>query len=116
MLSAKKLEHFKEVVEARIAELSRSIAAGQEQARTLAIRQPDAMDQAATEYEKQVTLHKITVDRGLRQKLTHALQRIESGKFGECAECGNEIEQKRLEAIPWAQYCIKCQEAMEHER
>ena len=115
MLTPKKLEHFRHVVKSRIEELNRSIAAGQEQARALAIRQPDAMDQAATEFEKQVVLHKVTADRQLRQKLTHTLERIQSGKFGDCAECGAEIETKRLEAIPWAQYCIKCQQAMERE-
>jgi DnaK suppressor protein len=115
MLTPKKVDHFKRLVEERIAELNRSIEAGQEQARVLATRHPDAMDQAAIEYERQAALYKVTTDRQLRQTLTRTLERIHTGKFGECAECGAEIEQKRLEAIPWAQYCIKCQEAMEKE-
>jgi len=34
---------------------------------------------------------------------------------GECVQCGSEIEPKRLEAIPWARYCLKCQELVEHK-
>jgi DnaK suppressor protein len=36
--------------------------------------------------------------------LTQALERMRQGSFGECAECGSDIELKRLEAIPWARY------------
>jgi RNA polymerase-binding transcription factor DksA len=48
--------------------------------------------------------------------LKQALERLRQGTFGECAECGGEIEPKRLEAIPWARYCVKCQEAREQSR
>jgi DnaK suppressor protein len=41
------------------------------------------------------------------------VKRMSQGTFGECAQCGAEIETKRLEAIPWARYCVKCQEARE---
>jgi DnaK suppressor protein len=39
-----------------------------------------------------------------------ALGRIDDGTYGECLNCGQEIGPKRLEAIPWARYCITCQE------
>ena len=39
-----------------------------------------------------------------------ALERIRLGTFGECFNCGTEIGVKRLDAIPWVQYCISCQE------
>jgi len=42
-----------------------------------------------------------------------ALQRIREGVFGECVSCGNEINPKRLEAVPWTRYCIACQEKLE---
>ena len=43
-----------------------------------------------------------------------ALQRIREGEFGECTNCGNEINAKRLEAVPWTRYCIECQEKREN--
>jgi DnaK suppressor protein len=39
--------------------------------------------------------------------------RLETGGFGQCLECGAEINRKRLEAVPWASHCIVCQEKKE---
>src|SRR4051812_17452899 len=45
----------------------------------------------------------------LRQ-VESAIRRLEVGGYGVCGECGNEIAAKRLKAVPWAKYCIECQE------
>jgi DnaK suppressor protein len=45
-----------------------------------------------------------------------ALKRIAQGSYGVCALCGQPIAEKRLEALPWAAYCIKDQEWLEQER
>jgi RNA polymerase-binding transcription factor DksA len=50
------------------------------------------------------------------ESLNRALERIRQGTYGVCAECGGDIEPKRLEAIPWARYCVTCQEARERTR
>jgi DnaK suppressor protein len=42
-----------------------------------------------------------------------ALSRIEDGTYGICTECDRDIEVKRLEALPWAPTCLKCQEETE---
>jgi DnaK suppressor protein len=39
-----------------------------------------------------------------------ALSRIDEGSFGTCQECDEDIHPKRLAAVPWATYCIRCQE------
>jgi RNA polymerase-binding transcription factor DksA len=39
---------------------------------------------------------------------------MSDGVYGDCAECGEPISLKRLEAIPWASHCVGCQEFMEH--
>lgn len=70
---------------------------------------------AAAEYERQSIVHKSNAARQMLRTLTQALERIRQGSFGECAECGGDIELKRLEAIPWAQYCVRCQEAREQD-
>ena len=115
MPSAKKTEHFKQVLEARIAELESVLAAAQRETRMDATRHADAADQAASEYERQSLVHKATAARQRLRTLTQALERIRQGSFGECAQCGSDIEPKRLEAIPWARYCVKCQEAREQD-
>lgn len=43
-----------------------------------------------------------------------ALKTIKEGAHGTCAECGEPIASKRLQAIPWATHCIRCQEAIDH--
>jgi DnaK suppressor protein len=42
-----------------------------------------------------------------------ALRRIAEGSFGICQECDEDIHTKRLAAVPWASYCIRCQEAID---
>lgn len=45
-----------------------------------------------------------------------ALQRIDDGTYGVCARCGQPINPERLEALPYATYCITCQSEIEHQR
>jgi DnaK suppressor protein len=52
-------------------------------------------------------------DRRLLELIDEALARIEAGEFGECVNCGEEIQPKRLDAIPWTPHCIRCQELVE---
>jgi DnaK suppressor protein len=42
-----------------------------------------------------------------------ALRRIQEGSFGTCQECDEDIHLKRLAAVPWATFCIRCQEAVD---
>src|SRR4051794_27971179 len=44
-----------------------------------------------------------------------ALKAIDRGQYGQCVSCGEDIKEKRLEAIPWATMCIRCQEQTEIE-
>ena len=44
-----------------------------------------------------------------------ALKAIEDGQYGECSKCGEDIKEKRLQAVPWATMCIDCQERSEQE-
>ena len=115
MKGAKDLAKFKSTLQERIADLDRSIKAAERDTRDLASKPPDVIDQASAEYEKQLALQKASADRQLRRNLLQALERIRQGTFGECANCGSEIEPKRLHALPWARYCIKCQEEMEQQ-
>jgi DnaK suppressor protein len=42
-----------------------------------------------------------------------ALRRTQEGSFGICQKCDDDIAPKRLAAVPWAQFCIRCQEAVD---
>jgi DnaK suppressor protein len=114
VLPAKKTAHFKQRLETRITELEHVLANAEQETRASNVRHADAADQAASEYERQSLIHKAAAARQTLRVITQALERIGQGSFGECAECGGDIEFKRLEAIPWARYCVRCQEAREH--
>lgn len=50
------------------------------------------------------------------RKISAALRRIDSGEYGLCVECGDPINENRLEAYPYADECIDCAEFDEHRR
>jgi DnaK suppressor protein len=113
MLLTRQCEEFKRILEARISELDRVLAVAEHEAREGAVKHADPADQAASEYERQSSVYKAANTRQMLKNLTQALERMRQGTFGECAECGGDIELRRLKAIPWARYCVKCQEARE---
>jgi RNA polymerase-binding transcription factor DksA len=87
VLSGKKAEHFKQVLETRIAELNRVLAAAEQETRASAARHADPADQAAAEYERQSIVHKSNTARKMLKTLTQGLERIQHRNFGKCAEC-----------------------------
>jgi DnaK suppressor protein len=113
MLSANQREEFKRILETRISELDHALAVAEHEARESAVKHADPADQAASEYERQSLVHQAASARQMLKNLTQALERVRQGTFGECIECGGDIELKRLEAIPWARYCVRCQETRE---
>ena len=114
MPPTKKVEQFRIVLEARIVEAERILAEAERETRASSARHADSADQAAAEYERQNLTFKAAAARQTLANLNQAIERMRKGTFGECAECGNDIEPKRLEAIPWARYCLKCQDLREN--
>jgi DnaK suppressor protein len=49
-------------------------------------------------------------------RIEEALQRLEAGDFGICEDCGRSISMRRLHAVPYAERCVACQDAMDKER
>lgn len=52
---------------------------------------------------------------GLAQQVEDARRRLEAGTYGTCSGCGNKIGKARLKALPWAEFCLGCQEKKESE-
>ena len=74
---------------------------------------PDPVDLAVQNYSKNVLLAVSENDSRQLQMIDEALKRIEDEEYGNCQNCGNIIQPKRLQAIPWARYCLNCQELVE---
>ena len=73
----------------------------------------DPADMAANAYTKELLMSMSTNDRQLLDSIDAALDRIEQGEYGKCVNCGEPIQEKRLEAVPWARHCIRCQDLIE---
>ena len=68
-------------------------------------------DQAQFLNDESVSLHLNTLDYAQLQLIEAALDRLDSGDYGVCLSCEEPIPPKRLQAVPWARYCVGCQEA-----
>lgn len=75
----------------------------------------DLGDQANTAYNREFFFELGNGDRRLLRDVVAALRKIDDGSFGNCERCGETIGDKRLEALPFARYCIECQRAVEEE-
>jgi DnaK suppressor protein len=70
----------------------------------------DEGDLSQQHHEEWIFLNRNTIDIKLLREISDALQRIDQGTYGVCLECEEPISVKRLEAVPWARYCVSCQE------
>ena len=76
---------------------------------------PDEVDLASSEADQSINLRLRDRERVLLRKIEKALKKIESGEYGVCESCGEDIETKRLEARPVADLCIRCKEEQEQQ-
>ena len=67
-------------------------------------------DQPAFLHEQFISLQTHSLDYQVLKQIDAALERLARGDFGGCLACGEAISDRRLNAIPWAEYCIRCQE------
>lgn len=74
----------------------------------------DLVDIANRAYSQELVLALSESERTLVRDIDGALRRFELGTYGVCEYCGGEIGEPRLKAVPWARYCIDCQERDEN--
>ncbi|OFZ81607.1 MAG: hypothetical protein A2583_15620 [Bdellovibrionales bacterium RIFOXYD1_FULL_53_11] len=73
----------------------------------------DEIDQASSDMEQSMRMRLCNREILYVKKINDAIKRIEEGSFGECEECGEDIEVRRLEARPTATLCVSCKEEQE---
>ncbi len=74
---------------------------------------PDPVDLAVRNYSKNVMLAVSENESRQVVLINEALERIGDKEYGDCQNCENPINPKRLDAVPWARYCLNCQELVE---
>lgn len=74
---------------------------------------PDPVDLAVRNYSKNVMLAVSENESRQLILINEALERIEDDEYGLCQNCESDINPKRLNAVPWARYCLDCQQLLE---
>jgi DnaK suppressor protein len=73
----------------------------------------DAGDESVSDDLKESSVREASADSTLLAQVREALARIDNGTYGECLVDGGPIEESRLDAVPWAAYCLRHQTEME---
>ena len=76
----------------------------------------DAEEQSVQDFVQDVELALMEMKSETLGQIDEAIRRLEAGSYGTCANCGNEIAEARLKALPFASLCRECQENLEEER
>jgi DnaK suppressor protein len=70
----------------------------------------DEGDLSQQHHEEWIFLNRNSIDMKLLREIADALRRMDRDHYGVCMECEEPISSKRLDAVPWAKYCVSCQE------
>jgi len=101
------LNKFKEVLETKQAELMQVL---RNRDGITIEKSPDALDEVQNAAERELAIRNLDRESQLLRNVRAALARIDEGTYGICLHCEEDISPKRLHAVPWAPYCIQCQE------
>ncbi len=74
-------------------------------------RSADEIEEAQYKSARELAIASLNRESAIRRNIELALIRINDHSFGACVHCGSEISRRRLEAVPWTPFCIRCQEA-----
>ena len=106
-MTKSELNKYKEILEAKQAELARVLRNRE----GIAIeKSADALDEVQHAAERELAIRNLDRESALLRLVKLALRRLNEGTFGTCMHCEENISPRRLAALPWAPYCIQCQE------
>ena len=113
LLTSFELKKFEAIISARIAELERALSRRE----IIAVeRSADQLDEVQQAFHLALAVSHLDRESQQLSESRRAYRRIQEGTFGICEECGEDINLKRLLAIPWTACCIHCQEELDRDR
>jgi DnaK suppressor protein len=108
------IQRFRRYLEIHREEAMRSLNRLEDETRSVDSGYPqDTADLCSTNLSKESLFQRSSERRRLLRMIEAALARVEQGRYGVCVCCGDEINSRRLDALPWTQYCLRCQQASE---
>jgi len=105
-------DKYKQMLEAKQAELSGGLRNRDD---IVIEKTPDALDEVQLAGERELAIRNLDREANLLRHVRGALRRMADGSYGVCLHCEEDIKPKRLDAVPWAKYCIRCQEAADRQ-
>ncbi len=106
------IQRYRRVLEDKYEELRRAIRRRE----AIAVeRSADLIDELQSVVERERAITELDRSSRMLQQVKAALSRIQAGTFGFCLRCDEPIGPARLRAIPWAAFCIRCQETVDAE-
>ena len=109
-MSKTKLEDVRKALEAKRKEL---LAGTSDRQEILIENAAEEFDRLQQQLNREVAIRNLDRESRLLKDVQKALSRAEDGTLGICLRCEEEIPEKRLNAVPWAAYCLKCQETVD---
>jgi DnaK suppressor protein len=110
----RELEKYRRLLEQKKTELSSELAkarSAEEESNEESTQ--DIADKAVSSYTREFLYSLTDAERTVLLQIDEALARIGDGTYGFCGNCGKELSEKRLTAVPWTPYCVDCQELSE---
>jgi DnaK suppressor protein len=107
------IDHYKKLLEAKRNELLRGTSDREEIAIESAAEDFDRLQQ---QLNREVAIRNLDRQSALLKNVQAALARIDDETYGTCLRCDEPIPEKRLNALPWAAYCVSCQENLDRQR
>jgi DnaK suppressor protein len=112
-MSKTQLNIFRQILEAKRNELH---AGGSDREEILISNEAEEFDRLQQQLNREVAIRNLDRESKLLKEIRAALKRMDEGTFGICLRCEEDIPEKRLKAVPWAAYCISCQETIDQQR
>lgn len=113
-MTKKDMEKYRRLLDEKKASLSAELAKTRSaEEETTEESTQDIADKAVSSYTREFLYSLTDGERSTLLRIDDALARIEEGTYGFCANCGQPMTEKRLTAVPWAPYCLDCQELSE---
>ena len=110
-MTQNELNRFRAILTAKVAELERFTR--HREGITIE-RSADQMEEIQAASERALAVSNLDREFNQLRNARVALRRIQEGSFGTCQRCDEDIHPKRLAAVPWATFCIRCQEAVDN--
>jgi DnaK suppressor protein len=109
-MTKNELQRYKEALSEKMTELSENLG----NRRPIVIEfTPEACERIVLAAQRELAV--VTLDRHSRllREVKAAMARIEDGRYGFCESCEEAIARRRLDAVPWARYCVRCQDSID---